>query len=99
MFCGVAMWFYIRLGRTEEARKAVVQFFKDTSITMIICYLGMAVFGVTMFIAVVTGATDLPRWACIFNVVPLYLLTFWFRIGGTGNWCGAIMFLGLFILQ
>ena len=99
VFCGAAMWFYVRLGRTEEARKSVVHFFKDTSITMILCYLGMAIFGVTVFIAVVTGATDLPRWACIFNVVPLYLLTLWFRVGGTGNWCGAIMFAGLLVLN
>jgi len=98
VFCGVAQWFYIKLGRTEEARKSVVQFFKDTSITMVACYIGMLVFGVTLFVAVVTGITDIPRWACICNVIPLYLAVIPFRIDGSGNWCGAIMFLGLFLL-
>ena len=98
VFCGVAEWFYIKMGRTEEAREAVVKFFKDTSITMILCYLGMAVFGITLFVAVVTGTAEIPRWGCIFNVVPLYLLTFWLRVGGMGNWCGAVMFAGLMFL-
>ena len=98
VFCGAAEWFYIKMGMTEEARQTIIKFFKDTSSTMIVCYLGMAVFAVTLFIAVVTGKTDLPRWACIFNSVLLYIPLFPLRIGGTGNWVGAIMFLGLFAL-
>ena len=98
VFCGAAEWFYIKMGMTEEARQTIIKFFKDTSSTMIVCYLGMAVFAVTLFIAVVTGKTDLPRWACIFNSALLYIPLFPLRIGGTGNWVGAIMFLGLFAL-
>ena len=98
VFCGAAEWFYIKFGMTEEARSAIVKFFKDTAITMIACYLGWAVFGVTLFIAVVTGATSLPAWACIFNILPLFIVSFPFKIGGTGNWCGAIMFAGLLLL-
>ncbi len=98
VFCGVAEWFYIRMGRTEDARSAVVQFFKDTSATMIACYVGLLIFGVTLFIAVVTGATDIPGWGCVFNTVPLFIALTPLRIGGTGNWCGAAMFLGLLFL-
>lgn len=98
VFCGAAEWFYIKMGMTEEARQTIIKFFKDTSSTMIVCYLGMAVFAVTLFIAVVTGKTDLPRCACIFNSALLYIPLFPLRIGGTGNWVGAIMFLGLFAL-
>ena len=98
VFCGAAEWFYIKMGMTEEARQTIIKFFKDTSSTIIVCYLGMAVFAVTLFIAVVTGKTDLPRWACIFNSALLYIPLFPLRIGGTGNWVGAIMFLGLFAL-
>ena len=98
VFCGVAEWFYIRMGRTEDARSAVVQFFKDTSATMIACYVGLLIFGVTLFIAVVTGATDIPGWGCVFNTVPLFIALPPLRIGGTGNWCGAAMFLGLLFL-
>ena len=98
VFCGVAEWFYIRLGMSEEARQAVVQFFKDTSATMIACYVGLLVFGVTLFIAVVSGVTNLPTWACVFNVVPMFLVLMLLRIGGTGNWCSAAMFFALFLL-
>ena len=98
VFCGAAEWFYIRMGMTEDARQTIIKFFKDTSSTMIVCYIGMAVFAVTLFIAVVTGKTDLPRWACIFNTGVLYIPLFPLRIGGTGNWVAAVMFLGLLVL-
>lgn len=98
ILCGVAEWIYIRMGMTEEVRSAVVKLFKDTSLTMIVCYIGWAVFGIAMLVAVVTGHTDLPVWACVFNIVPLYLVTFPLHIGGMGNWCGAVMFLGILIL-
>ena len=98
VFCGVAEWFYVRFGLTEDALRGVLEFFKSTASTMIICYIGMALAGVTLFISVVTGTTALPAWACIFNAIPLTLLFTPFRIGGTGNWCGAIMFAALLIL-
>lgn len=63
------------------------------------CYLGWAVFGISMFFAVITGITDVPRWACIFNIVPLFLVTFSLHIRGMGYWCGAIMFIGLFMFK
>ena len=99
ILCGVAEWMYVRMGMTEEAFYAVIKLFKDTSATMIACYLGWGVFGIIMLIAVITGITDIPRWACIFNIVPLFLVTFPFHIGGMGNWCGATMFIGLFALM
>lgn len=99
ILCGVAEWMYVRMGRTEDTFDAVIKLFKDTSATMIACYLGWAVFGVIMLIAVITGITDIPRWACIFNIVPMFLVTFPFHIGGMGNWCGATMFMGLFVLM
>lgn len=98
VFCGVVEWFYLRLNRTEEARSAVVDFFKQTSVTMYVCYLGQAVFALTFLIAVVTGMTSLPQWGCIFNVIPLYVILLLLKTPGAGNVAGAIMFLGLFLL-
>lgn len=98
VFCGVPEWLYVRLGRTQEALDLINDFFKKTSVTMIACYLGFLIFGVSFFVAVVTGLTPLPRWACVFNVLPLMLALFPLRVGGAGNWAGAIMFLGLFFL-
>ena len=89
---------YVRMGQTEEARQIITEFFKKTSVTMIICYLGFLIFGVSLFVPVVSGGTPLPRWACIFNILPLMLALMPTRVGGAGNWAGAIMFLGLFFL-
>ena len=98
VFCGVAEWFYIRFGMTEDALKGVTQFFKSTASTMIACYIGMLLAGVALFVPIVTEATPLPVWACIFNAVPLTLFFTPLRIGGTGNWCGAVMFAALLVM-
>ena len=98
VFCGVPEWLYVRMGRTQEALDIINEFFKKTSVTMLACYLGFLVFGATLFFAVVTGMTPLPRWACVFNILPLMLALFPLRVGGAGNWAGAIMFAGLYFL-
>jgi len=98
VFCGAAEWFYIRMGMTVEAREAITDFFKKTSVTMIVCYLGLIVFSVVLFVMVVSGATALPVWACVFNILLIASVLFPLRIGGAGNWAGAAMFLGLLFL-
>ena len=98
IFCGVAEWFYIRMGMTENAREAIADFFKKTSVTMVVCYMGLIVLSITLFVMVVTGSTTLPSWACIFNILLIASVLFPLRIGGAGNWAGAIMFLGLIFL-
>ena len=65
---------------------------------MFACYLGMILFSVTLFVMVVSGATALPVWACVFNILLAASVLFPLRIGGAGNWAGAVMFLGLFFL-
>lgn len=86
------------MNKTEEAWAAIVEFFKKTSVTMYVCYFGLLIFAVSFFVAVVMGTTALPRWACVFNTLPLFLLLSPFRIVGTGNIANAIMFAGLFFL-
>ena len=98
ILCGAPEWLYVRLGRTQEALDIINELFRKTSITMVVCYLGFLVFGIALFVAVVSGWTPLPRWACVFNVLPLMLALFPLRVGGAGNWAGAIMFLGLLLL-
>lgn len=95
---GAIEWFYIRLSRTEEAFGAIVEFMKKTSVTMYGCYAGLLLFLVVFFAAVRTGATTLPAWACIFNILPLFLIFTPFHLVGTGNLVSAIMFLGMFFL-
>ena len=98
VFCGVPEWLYVKMGRTEEARQLITEFFKKTSVTMIVCYLGFLIFGVSLFVPVVGGWTPLPRWACVINILPIMLVLFPTRIGGAGNWAGAIMFISLLFL-
>lgn len=97
VFCGVVEWFYIRLGRSEEARKTILEFFKKTISTMYVSFLGVLIFSVTLLIAIASSATGLPWWSCFFNVLPIFLLLFPFRIVGSFNLASALAFLGLFI--
>ena len=98
VFCGAAEWFYIRLGMTEEARGAIADFVRRTSATMIACYIGLIAFSATLFIAVVSGATSLPAWACVFNITLIAAALFPLRVGGAANWAGAAMFIGLLLV-
>lgn len=95
IICGLIEWFYIRFGRTEEARVTVLDFFKKTSVTMVACYVGLIMASVTLFAAVVTGGTTAPVWVCVFNTVIFYIVLSPFRIVGAGNIAGALTFLGL----
>ena len=93
-----AEWIYIKSDHTEEGRKLTSDFFGKTSVTTIGCYGGILLFSVAHFIPVVTGMTPLPEWACVFNLLPLFLVQVPFNIPGAGNIAGAVMYLGLFIL-
>lgn len=88
VICGAIEWFYVKLGRTEQARDAIVEFFKKTSLTMILCYLGTAVYCVALFAALLN---DVPLWICLINTIPIYLIMSLFKLPGAGNWAGAIM--------
>ena len=93
-----AEWIYIKSDHTEEGWKLTADFFGKTSAVMIGCYAGILLFSVAHFIPVVAGITPLPAWACVFNLLPLFLVQAPFNIPGAGNIAGAVMYLGLFIL-
>ena len=97
VLCGATEWFYARLGRTGEAFEVILDFFKRTS-PVAIAYVGLLVFDILLFIMVVTGKTDLPRWACVFNTLPAFLILAPTKIPAKGNIANAFMFLGLAIL-
>lgn len=98
VICGLVEWLYIRLGSTDEAREAALDFQAKTIATMIVGYLALAVFLLTLFIMVVTGKTSLPPWACIFNTLPLMALLALTKLPAKGNIAGAVMYLGLLLL-
>ena len=98
IICGLVEWLYIRMGRTNEARQAVLEFQAKTIVTMVIGYLGLASFVITLFIMVSMGKTTLPQWACVLNTLPVMLILLITRLPAKGNIADAIMYLGLFIL-
>ena len=97
VLCGSVEWFYVKLGMKEESLKAVMDFFKSTSVAAI-AYVGLLVFVILFIIMVVTGNTSLPRWACIFNTLPAFLLLAPTKVPAKGNIANAFMFIGLAFL-
>ena len=98
VICGLVEWLYVRLGRTDQARAATLEFQKKTIATMVVGYLGLAAFVFTLFIMVITGKTSLPQWACVLNTLPLMIILLPTKLPAKGNIAGALMFLGLFII-
>ena len=98
VFCGVVEWIYVRLDRKDEARIAVLEMQKKTICTMFAGYGGLLAFLVTLFVMVVTGNTDFPRWGCIFNTIVFMLAMLPTKIPAKGNIAGALMYLGLLFL-
>lgn len=97
IFCGIMEWIYIRFGRTNAARVAVLELQNKTIVTMFVGYLGLLVYVITLFVMVVTGKTSLPEWACIFNTLVMMLALLPTKLPAKGNVAGAIMFLGLLL--
>ena len=95
--CGATEWFYLNFGMSEETLKGVTEFFKKTSFVAI-AYVGLLIYVITLFIMIVTGKTDLPRWTCVFNTLPAFLILAPTKIPAKGNIANAFMFLGLAIL-
>ena len=98
IICGLVEWLYVRMGRTDEARTVALEFQMKTIVTMLVGYLGLATFVITLFVMVVMGRTILPVWACIFNTLPIMLLLAITKLPAKGNIAGAIMYLGLLFL-
>ena len=96
--CGATEWLYLRLGKTEAARGAIVDFFKASLPFMIACAAGLILFSGAQLLAVALGKTPLPRWACLCNILPAAAVLASFRVVGTGNLAGAAMTLGMFFL-
>ena len=99
IICCLCEWFFVRLGLTKEALDSVWEFFRCTAYTMYIGYIAMLVFSVAFLVVVVTGQTDLPRWAGIFNLLPLAVGTLPTKLPAKANVMGAVMFLGLLFLM
>ena len=99
VFCGVVEWIYIRLGRTNAVREAVLEMQIKTIATMVVGYLGLLTFMGTLFVMIVMGHTSLPVWACAFNTLVVMIVLAPTKLPAKGNIAGAVMYLGLLILM
>lgn len=99
LFCCICEWFFVRLDLTKEALEAVWDFFQSTAYTMYAGYIAMLVFAVAFLIVVVTGQTNLPRWAGVFNLLPLAVVILPTKLPAKANIIGAVMFIGLLFLM
>jgi hypothetical protein len=97
VLCGTVEWFYVRLGRTDEALAVVMEFFRRTAISAV-AYVGLLCFALTFGIVVLIGKTSLPPWACVFNTFPIFLVLAPTKVPAKGNLANAVMFLGMSIL-
>lgn len=97
VLCGAVEWFYVKFGMSAETLQGVMDFFKKTSFVAI-AYVGLLVYVITLFVMIVTGKTDLPRWACAFNTLPAFLVLTPTKLPAKGNIANAFMFLGLAML-
>ena len=75
-----AEWIYIKNGCTEEGLKLTSEFFGKSTLTMIGCFVGIIIISVSLFVPVATGMTSLPAWACVINLLLLYLVQAPFNI-------------------
>ena len=98
IICGFVEWFYVKMERTDEAGKAVLTFQKQTISTMVVGYLGLLAFAVTLLVTIACGKTELPWWTCFINTMPLFIVMAPTKIPAKGNVAGALMFAGLLIL-
>ena len=48
VLCGVVEWVYIRMGKTDEARRLIAELFKKSSSTMVVCYAGLLMFSLAL---------------------------------------------------
>ncbi len=99
IICCLCEWFFVKMGLTREALQSVWDFFKCTSYTMYIGYIAMFAFTLAFLLGVITGKTDLPQWAAVFNLIPLAVIVLPTKIPAKANVIGTIMFLGMIFLM
>ena len=97
VFCGAVEWFYVSLGRTEQALETVLAFFKRTAAAAL-AYVGLLTFSATLLVLILSGRTELPLWACCFNTLPIFMILAPTKLPAKGNIANAVMFLGLSFL-
>lgn len=90
------------MGGTAQIETAVMDYFVQHSVIMILCSVGLLSASIILFGLIITNKTRLPRWTAVFNIMTMFLIGGLLKpivtIPGTMNLGGLLMFLGLAII-
>ena len=99
LLCTLEPWFFVSLGRTEEAFNILQQFVSAHGIVFILNPIFYTLMSVPLFIILVTKKTVLPRWSCVFNLVLLFFILNAIHVPGATSIAGLLMCGGIFVLS
>jgi hypothetical protein len=94
--CFAVQWngFMSNSAELKKHLKRYLYFFRRTAAAAV-AYVGLLVFCVTLFVLIISGNTNLPKWNCIFNTLPFFILLVPTKLPAKGNIANALMFLCL----
>ena len=98
IICTSSAWLFVYLKQTSDAFQLYQDFISSNSFLMTQNGILYTVMAATLFIMIILKKTELPRWACLFNVVLLYFVLSIFNIPGSTSIGGLVMCMALFIL-
>ena len=98
LFKEIMVWFSSDFKENKDLYESFKELHSSDGFAVLGLAAGYLVFFISMFIAVVSGSTNLPRWACLFNALLLRIPFILFRKLSSGDITGTIMFLGLLFL-
>lgn len=97
--CTSMLWHFVKSGATKEAHNIMLSYFFETSVTSVMCKIGVFLVAIPLLIMVAKGKTILPRWACLVNTIPMTFIAAIFFAGmGAMNLGSALMFFGLYVM-
>lgn len=70
----LAVWVYINTGMTTDLFLLLQSIFDSNALLMRLCGIGFTLLGGVLFFAVIKGKTSLPKYACVFNMMIVYMI-------------------------
>ena len=92
-------WFFVTLGRSEDAFYVLEQFNSAHKIIYILNPIFYTLMSIPLFIILIRKKTLFPRWTCVFNLLLLFFVFNALHMPGATSFAGFVMCLGIFILS
>lgn len=98
--CTSMLWHFVKAGATKQAHEIMLSYFFETFATSTMCYIGVFMVCITLFVAVFNHKTCFPKWACVINTIFFTLIASVVFAGmGAMNVGSSMMFFGLYFLM